>query len=453
MSLELKIISKIVTEGSMREVKRMGVAPSLFRTDDGVVTFRWLWEQYHNQNTRGETPSIERFSEYFPEFEFRDSSDSVAALVGDLKTRYALSDLVDLSSRIDDMVADDDNSPEDIMVKVSNTLRKIKGRTVDQSGLMFSEGAEDLIDLYNTMKNSGGISGHRFTWRPLNECAGGMGPGDFIVIYGRTGNMKTWVACNMAVTNFTDGLKVMFYSKEMTRQQLMWRCATIIAQVNATDAWRGQLDEDMEDVYLACLEAIREEDAGCGSFMFLGNEGSKSVMSVDGLAAIAEEFEPDVIYVDGFYHMTDGRTGTKGSDWKQIANIAQDLKNLAQQAKCPVIGITQANRSGAKGASTDLTDLSYADAIGQEADLAIRCFVGPNPEDQGKAVAIVPTKVRNGEPVPFLIAGQPSSDFTIIKDRLNLKKFMASKQKWEESMTDESNGKPKASRDKGTFRL
>jgi len=453
MSLELKIISKIVEEGGMREIKRMGVSPSTFRTDDGVVTFKWLWQQYHNQSTRGETPSSERFLEHFPEFEFRSSKDSLPALVGDLRTRYAMSDLADLSSTVDDMITDEDYSPEDIFRKISNSLQKIKSRTVEQSGLLFSEGAEDLLDLYETMKNSGGVSGHRFTWKPLNLCAGGMGPGDFIVIYGRTGNMKTWVACNMAVTNYVDGLKVMFYSKEMTRQQLMWRCATIIAQVNATDAWRGQLDPDMEDVYKAVLETIREEDFSDGSFMFLGNEGSKSVMSVDTLQAIAEEFEPDVIYVDGFYHMTDGRTGTKGSDWKQIANIAQDLKNLAQFAKCPVIGITQANRSGAKGASVDLTDLSYADAIGQEADLALRCFVGPNPEDQGKAVAIVPTKVRNGESIPFLIAGEPSTNFSILRDRINLKKFMAAKQKWEETMSDESEGKPKTSRDKGSFRL
>lgn len=453
MSLELKIISKLVTEGAMRDAKRMGVAPSMFRTDDGIVTFKWLWEQYHNQSTRGETPSAERFLEHFPEFEFRTSKDSVAALVGDLRARYALSDLADLSSKIDDMIGDSDETPEDILRKIANSVRKIKSRTVEQSGIMFSEGAEDLMDLYDTMKTSGGVAGHRFTWRPLNECAGGMGPGDFIVIYGRTGNMKTWVACNLAVTNYIDGLKVMFYSKEMTRQQLMWRCATIIAQVNATDAWRGQLEPDMEDVYKACLESIREEDFSDGSFMFLGNEGSKSVMSVDTLQSIAEEFEPDVIYVDGFYHMTDGRTGQKGSDWKQIANIAQDLKNLAQFAKCPVIGITQANRSGAKGASTDLTDLSYADAIGQEADLAIRCFVGPNPEDRGKAVAIVPTKVRNGESIPFLIAGEPSANFGLIKERLNLKKFMADKQKWEESMSDETSGAPKASQKRGQFRL
>jgi hypothetical protein len=59
------------------------------------------------------------------------------------------------------------------------------------------------------------------------------------------------------------------------------------------------------------------------------------------------------------------------------ANIAQDLKHLAQQLRIPVVGITQASRSSLKKETAEgMEDASYADAIGQETDLGMRVVKG-----------------------------------------------------------------------------
>jgi hypothetical protein len=179
----------------------------------------------------------------------------------------------------------------------------------------------------------------------------------------------------------------------------------------------------------------------------MSDKGKKAGSTVEDLIAAAERFQPDLIVVDGFYLMKDGRSGQRTADWKQISHISQDLKAMAQFVGCPVIGTTQANRANAKEPSGDLDDLSFADGIGQDADIAFRVFRGPNPSGRGASLLFIFSKSRETVIPPFIINANPGSDFSVQQSHANVKAFLDMKKQMEMSEgaddDDGSGGAPK----------
>jgi replicative DNA helicase len=272
---------------------------------------------------------------------------------------------------------------------------------------------------------------------------------EFIVIYGRPGNMKTWLACAMAAHAYMLGSRVMIFSKEISREAMLTRVCSVLGGVDYDRLRRGKLTESAAEDFFDLMQTListEETDAPTSghqrALLFLSDKGKKSGSTVEDLIAAAERFQPDLIVVDGFYLMRDGRSGQRTADWKQISHISQDLKGMAQYVGCPVIGTTQANRANAKEPSGDLDDLSFADGIGQDADIAFRAFRGPNPSGRGASLLLVFSKSREVVIPPFIINADPGSDFSVQQTNANVKQFLEIKKQMEMSETAEEAGSP-----------
>jgi AAA domain len=78
-----------------------------------------------------------------------------------------------------------------------------------------------------------------------------------------------------------------------------------------------------------------------------------------------ERAEPEIIYIDGFYFMTDEATGrTPGSSWEAHDNLARDLKNLALRLKLPVVVTHQAREKQLGKAGGGIDDVSMMGGTG-----------------------------------------------------------------------------------------
>jgi hypothetical protein len=222
----------------------------------------------------------------------------------------------------------------------------------------------------------------------------------------------------------------------------------VLGNVDYDRLRRGTLsEEDARDFFdimdeLAATEETEQEGTHHRALMFMSDKGKKNGSTVEDLIAAAERFQPDLIVVDGFYLMRDGRSGQRTADWKQISHISQDLKGMAQFVGCPVVGTTQANRVNAKEPSGDLDDLSFADGIGQDADIAFRAFRGPNPSGRGASLLLVFSKSRETVIPPFIINANPGSDFSVQQNHANVKAFLEMKKQMEmsEGAEDEEGG-------------
>jgi replicative DNA helicase len=445
MHPELELISNIVETEDFSTVKRLGVTKDLFTMRSAKEAFSWLWDEYHNPKQRGEIPSKNRLLRKFPDFDYSPSRNSLSALVSDIQTLRAQVDLNLLAEELSQNLLDDED-PAMILETLIPRMRDLKVRTSDDNGISLLDGASILRQEYGTKKMAGGITGIPYPWSLMNGPTGGMQNEEFIVIYGRPGNMKTWLACVIAAHAWISNYRVMFFSKEISSTAILRRITSIIAGVDYGKLTTGNLSVQDEEIFFDLLEALPdiEEEEEVNShrraIYCISDKGKRTSSTVDDIIAVAESFQPDLVVVDGFYLMRDGRSGQRTADWKQIAHISQDLKGMAQYLECPVVGTTQANRANAKNPSGDLDDLSFADAIGMDADLAVRAFRGPNPSGKGASIMLVPSKVREAVIRPFVINAIPSIDWSVLEKSVNIKQFLETKQRMEMAEDQQMSG-------------
>lgn len=453
-NLELQIISNIIKSGDLRELQKQGISPALFQTEEAQDMYRWILEEYTDPRHPGHVPSLERTRRHYPEFDYCPTRDALSVLVNDLISGKVTQGIRELTEEMDALLQDGED-PQSILQSYLPELRDLSLQGGTSSHLLLSQAADIFRQDWELMRNSGGITGVPFPWAPLNKATAGMHDEDFIVVYGRPKNMKTWIACAIAAFAYSyANRRVLIYSKEMSDKIMARRVASIIAEVDYNKLKTGELHEDDAEDFFETLERLGEwEQTGGGrrraSMSFISDRklrGRKGA-TVDMIAAEAEKFEADLVLVDGFYLMRDGRTGQRSRDWKQISNISSDLKDMAQHLQVPVIGTTQANRSAVGTHGDDLAELGFADAIGQDADLIARVFKGKNLRTGKPKVLLTFPGVRDAVLNPFVVNAWPGVDFSLLQSNVNVEAFLNDKKASDEE-EDAKAGKGTKSSDK-----
>jgi hypothetical protein len=134
--------------------------------------------------------------------------------------------------------------------------------------------------------------------------------------------------------------------------------------------------------------------------------------------------KPDLVIVDGMYLMKDDRSNSRSIDWKNIAHISQDLKLTAQEFEIPIIGVTQANRGAEKSKGEDLTELAFADNLGQDADAIFRVSKTERCDESTGGLKktelfITAPGLREGKFDGIIVNGEPATDFSYIRTIVN----------------------------------
>jgi len=432
-STELQLLSNIIKKGSLSEARRRGVTPDLFFTEEGRELFGWLQEEYADPRHHGVVPSLERVRRHFPDFDYRPSRDSIDALVTELLNQNVTVGFRELTEEMDALIEEGED-PQLVLQAFLPQLRDLTVTGGSAGHALMSKAGSQLKREYELMEMAGGITGIPFPWAPLNKGTAGMHPEDWIVIYGRPKNMKTWTALFIAVYAYSLGYRVMIYSKEMSKQILIRRAASIICELDYFRIKTGGLNDSDRKLYFEMLASLQDWESSIdsngkrASLCFIdrrlhGRRGS----TVDALAAEAERFEPDLMVVDGFYLMRDGRTNVRSRDWKQISNISSDCKDMAQHLSIPVIGTTQANRGANKTRGDDLDEVAFADAIGQDSDLVARVFKGKSLSTGKPKVMLTFPGTRDSILNPFVINAWPGADFSLLQSTVNVEAFLKDK--------------------------
>jgi len=197
---------------------------------------------------------------------------------------------------------------------------------------------------------------------------------------------NTWILLYCAAVDYLNHNKrVLIWSKEMSPLKLGLRLATLLSRVDYQLFKKGLLPPKMREHCFAVLESLttgrvkhdlrRGAAAGMRDLLMLA--GRQAPRSLEGLKEKVEEFEPDVIYLDSFYHMDSLRSEQITVRWQRVATMAEDVKAYAEDVHLPIVAVHQANRLGEKTYGNTLADLADADVIAREADLIIRVLKSP----------------------------------------------------------------------------
>jgi len=253
--------------------------------------------------------------------------------------------------------------------------------------------AVDRIDLLH--QTDGDITGISTGYNEFDKLTAGLQPGDLVIVAGRPSMGKTTLAINIA-ENAAIGSKVptAIFSMEMPAQQLAFRMISSLGRVDQTHLRTGNFpDEDWSRINTA-VQLMSEAP------IFIDDTPSLSPGEIRARARrLHREHGLGLIVVDYLQLMQ--VPGNKENRATEISEISRGLKALAKELSCPVVALSQLNRSVEQ--RTDkrpvMSDLRESGAIEQDADLILFIYREEvyNQDTPRKGIAdIVIAKQRNG---------------------------------------------------------
>lgn len=232
----------------------------------------------------------------------------------------------------------------------------------------------------------------------MDQVTGGFQDADLIVIAARPSMGKTSLALSVVVAALQQKPTntVQIYSQEMPAHALMFRLIAILGELNLANLMRGQLrDEDWPKV-IAAVGRINDY----GERLIIDDTASltPSALRSKVRRAARRTGMPRLIMVDYLQLM---RLDGKENRNLEIAGITAALKALAKEFNCPVIALSQLNRSVEQRVDKRPFngDLRESGAIEQDADVIMFIYrdevYRPESTDSGGA-EIIFGKHRNG---------------------------------------------------------
>jgi replicative DNA helicase len=252
------------------------------------------------------------------------------------------------------------------------------------------------IDELANNPNPSDVTGIPCGFLDLDQKTAGMHAGDLIIVAGRPSMGKTSFALNIGEHVAIDqGLPIAVFSMEMGAEQLALRMLCSVGRIDAQRLRTGRLQEDDWDRLTHCVGRMNgaqvhiDETPGLNP-LELRSRARRLARQSGGLG---------LIIVDYIQLMS----GTGGGENRttEISEITRSLKGLAKELKCPVIALSQLNRTVEQ--RTDkrpvMSDLRESGAIEQDADVILFIYrdevYRPDSPDKGVAEIII-GKQRNG---------------------------------------------------------
>lgn len=242
----------------------------------------------------------------------------------------------------------------------------------------------------------GSITGLTTGFRDLDEMTSGMQKSDLVIVAGRPSMGKTSFAMNMVENALLNADKpILVFSLEMPAESLVIRMLSSLGKIDQTRMRNGQLEESDWPKLTNAVNKIKDKP------LFIDDTPGLSPMEMRSRARRIwrEHGHIGMIMVDYLQLMQ--VKGTSESRTNEISEISRSLKTMAREFECPVIALSQLNRSLEQRPNKRpvMSDLRESGAIEQDADVIMFVYRDEvyNEDTEQKGVAeIIIGKQRNG---------------------------------------------------------
>ena len=250
-------------------------------------------------------------------------------------------------------------------------------------------------DLYKN-PNPSDVTGVPSGFFDLDQKTAGMHPGDLMIIAGRPSMGKTSLALNIAeFVAIAERLPVAIFSMEMGAEQLAMRVLCSVGRLDAQRVRTGRLTEDDWGRLTQAMTQTKEAS------IHIDETPALNPLELRSRARrLSRQYgKLGLIVVDYLQLMSASSSGENRTT--EISEITRSLKGLAKELGCPVLALSQLNRTVEQ--RTDkrpvMSDLRESGAIEQDADLILFIYrdevYRPDTPDKGVAEIII-AKQRNG---------------------------------------------------------
>ena len=256
-----------------------------------------------------------------------------------------------------------------------------------------------LIDRVNEMAdNPVDVTGVPTGFIDLDRMTSGLQAGDLVVLAARPSMGKTSLAVNIAEhVALNEGLPVAVFSMEMGAAQLAVRIVGSIGRIHQGHLRTGKLTDEEWPRLTEAVERLRDISLHIDETPGL----TPSELRANARRLARQCGKLGLIVVD-YLQLMSGSGGSQGENRAtELGEISRGLKMLAKELQCPVIALSQLNRS--VETRTDkrpmMSDLRESGAIEQDADIIMFIYRDDyyNKDSKEPNVAeIIIGKQRNG---------------------------------------------------------
>lgn len=260
---------------------------------------------------------------------------------------------------------------------------------------LLTQVVERIDELYNR-ENQNDITGVPTGFVDLDRMTSGLQPGDLVIVAGRPSMGKTAFSLNIGENVAIDsGLPVAVFSMEMGGAQLAMRMLGSVGRLDQSRLRVGKLSDEDWPRLTHAIQKMNEAQ------LYIDETPALSCIELRARARRLSRQcgKLGLIIVDYLQLMTGSSPGENRAT--EISEISRSLKGLAKELHCPLIALSQLNRSLEQRPNKRpvMSDLRESGAIEQDADVIMFIYrdqvYNPDSPDKGTAEIII-GKQRNG---------------------------------------------------------
>jgi len=261
---------------------------------------------------------------------------------------------------------------------------------------LLSQVVDRIGQLYD-QSNRSGITGVPTGFTDLDKMTSGFQPGDLVIVAGRPSMGKTAFSLNIGEHVAVDqSLPVAVFSMEMGATQLAMRMVCSVGRLDQQRVRTGQLVDDDWPRLTNAIQKMQD------SQLYIDETPGLNALELRSRARkLSRQCGQLGLVIVDYLQLMSSASASGENRATEISEISRSLKGLAKELQCPVIALSQLNRSLEQRPNKRpvMSDLRESGAIEQDADVIIFIYrdevYNPDSPEKGTAEIII-GKQRNG---------------------------------------------------------
>lgn len=322
-------------------------------------------------------------------------AESYAEIVAQKAVRRRL---IKASGDISELGFDENTTTQELLEKAEAELFSVSDQSLKQDVISLESILTESFDrLEELHKNKGQLRGIRTGYRDLDNMTAGLQRSDLVILAARPAMGKTTFVTNLAYNVATIAKQpVLFFSLEMSKEQLVDR---MLADASGVDSWSIRTGNLSDDDFSKLSEAMGEM---AEAPIYIDDTPGLTVLEMRTKARRINHEKPLGLIIVDYLQLMQASGRSDGNRVQEVSEISRGLKLIARELDVPLIALSQLSRTVESRSPQipQLSDLRESGSIEQDADIVTFIYrpgyyEPDNPEVENITDLII-AKHRNG---------------------------------------------------------
>lgn len=361
MDVQNACLSKIVLEGELLPFIEAKISGDFFPDERHNQVWKLVLDHYRDN---GKPPSVEAVHKAYPTYDILEYPEPVTYYLNQLKQDRKKTILTASVQEYIQRVKEEEGP------RIGDDLEMILRQGMTRAAHEITQGRDTdfylshdrvLERLRERRDNPGFLRGITTGFDSMDRLTGGLQPEQLITMIGTPKAGKSSVLLKMAYNAHRNGNHVLFVTFEMSTEEQEDRLVSLLSGVGLTKLLTGTFDPVEEKTINTALK-IRKDMSG-----FTFTSDISSAITVSGVQAKIQQYQPSLVIIDGVYLMDDEAGNDKGTP-QALTSITRGFKRLAQTLRIPIVISTQAMLYRSKG-GLKMESIGYSSSFAQDSDI------------------------------------------------------------------------------------